>query len=172
MQLSYANRLASIALLVLATVGCNRQFAVTVNSQTVYSPRPAATGVQMADSDLQGCINLALRQPNAPQPADLQSLSCANAGISDLRGLENFTALRFLDLAGNRISDLTPLNRLPVLSGLNLPDNPLRDIAALLTMNSLTVVNLSGTEQIPCDQLDALESRLGPSLSTPERCAR
>ena len=147
---------------------CHRQFAVTVNSTPVYSPQNASNTAQVRDPDLQGCINLSLRQPG--NSANLLSLSCANAEVDDLRGLEDYPLLRFLDLGDNNISDLTPLERLPQLSGLNLPNNSLTDIAPLLEINSLRAVNLLGNERLPCDQIRILQLRLGNGLTAPAAC--
>ena len=86
-----------------AIAGCNRQYVVTVNNQSVYDPRIPAGLMQLTDPSLQGCVNLALAQQNIDTAADLGVLSCANAEVSDLRGIEQFRSLRFLDLAGNNI---------------------------------------------------------------------
>ncbi|MEX2130668.1 MAG: hypothetical protein WD772_04215 [Pseudohongiellaceae bacterium] len=151
-------------------MSCNRQYSVTVNNQTVYTPNAAGSGYQVPDPDLQGCINLALRQQNVINPADLLALSCANADVSDIAGIDGFPLLRFLDLANNQLLDLSPLAQLPQLSGLNLPNNAISDIATLLAMRTLIVVNLEGNSRIPCDQLDTLQNRLGTGLSRPVTC--
>lgn len=156
--------------LLLGLAGCNRQYVVTVNNQSVYDPRVPAGLLQLRDPDLQGCVNLALVQQNISDSASLGVLSCAYANVTDLRGIEQFQNLRFLDLAGNNITDLQPLSSLPQLSGLSIPDNPLTDISPLFDMNSLTAVILSGNEQLACGQLDLLEQRLGANLTRPLTC--
>lgn len=156
--------------LTLSIAGCNRQFVVTVNNQSVYDPRTPAGLMQLSDPSLQGCVNLALVQQSIDNAADLEVLSCANAEVSDLRGIEQFGSLRFLDLAGNNISDLQPLAALPQLSGLSIPFNPLTDISPLFNISSLTAAILTGNSRLPCSQLDRLERRLGENLTRPDNC--
>jgi len=162
----------SILLVILLPIisGCNRQYVVTVNNQSVYDPRITAGRLQVTDPDLQGCVNLALVQQSVRNPAELTTLSCANANVSDLRGIGQLSNLRFLDLALNNISDLQPLTSLSQLRGLSIPDNPLTDISPLLDMDSLTAVILTGNDQLPCSQLDRLEQRLENNLTRPQNC--
>ena len=157
-------------LLAAAITGCNRQYVVTVNNQSVYDPRIPQGLLQLSDPDLQGCVNLALTQQNISNPSELGVLSCANANVTDLRGIEQFRNLRFLDLAANNISDLQPLASLSQLTGLSIPSNPLTDISPLLEMENLTAVILTGNDQLPCSQLNRLEQRLGRNLTRPAGC--
>jgi len=159
-----------VLVLVAGSAGCNRQYLVTVNNQSVYDPRIPADLLQLTDPNLQGCVNLALTQQNILNPSELGVLSCASAEVADLRGIEQFRNLRFLDLAVNNISDLQPLASLRQLSGLSIPFNPLTDISPLLGMNSLTAVILTGNGQLSCSQLNRLEQRLGENLTRPENC--
>lgn len=149
---------------------CSRQFAVTVNNQAVYDPRLPANVSQVADADLQGCVNLALRQQNIQNPAQLTVLSCADGNVRALDGIGQLTSLRFLDLANNGINDLEPLAALSQLSGLSIPGNPITDISVLLSMTGLTAVILQGNNDIPCVQLDRLAGRLGENLTPPDNC--
>ena len=164
------NLITLMLLLAAAISGCNRQYMVTVNNQSVYDPRVPAGLLQLSDPDLQGCVNLALVQQNISNPSELGVLSCSNANVTDLRGIEQFRNLRFLDLAANNISDLQPLASLSQLSGLSIPFNPLTDISPLLEMDNLTAVILTGNDQLSCSQLDRLEQRLGQNLTRPEAC--
>ena len=161
-----------ILLLTMLTlvVACNRQYAVTINNQSVYDPRVPTGLLQLSDPDLQGCINLALSRPGVNDSSQLEVLSCANTNVADLRGIGQFRNLRFLDLAGNNITDLQPLTSLSRLSGLSIPHNPVTDISPLFGMNSLSAVILTGNNQLPCSQLDRLEQRLGQNLTRPQDC--
>ncbi len=164
------SRLLILLILISFTAGCSRQFAVTVNDQSVYDPRIPPNTLVVKDADLQGCLNLALRQQPSENPLELTVLSCANANILELDGIEQFTGLRFLDVAGNRITNLQPLSGMAQLSGLSIINNPITDISALLNMPGLTVAILSGNEQVPCSQLDRLEAQLGDNLTRPASC--
>lgn len=151
-------------------VSCARQFAVTVNNQTVYDPRIEPGSVHVSDPGLQGCLNLALRQQRLEDPYDLSVVSCTGANVVSLEGIERFARLRFIDLADNSIADLTPLESLGELGGLNAPNNRILDVSPLLQSRTLTAANLAGNDSIPCAQLDRLESRLGPNLTRPRSC--
>ncbi|MBL4821533.1 MAG: leucine-rich repeat domain-containing protein [Gammaproteobacteria bacterium] len=159
-----------LSTLVLLLFSCSRQFAVTVNNQAVYDPRYQPNSLPVQDADLQGCINLALRQQGLQNPADLTVLSCSNSNVRSLDGIEQYTGLKFLDLADNRITNLQPLAGMSQLNGLSIPNNPLTDISVLLRMGGLTASILSGNQQIPCGQLDALQRKLGENLSRPQSC--
>jgi len=141
-----------------------------VNDRSIYDPRVTLNSLAVTDADLQGCLNLALRQQTLQDPLELTVLSCANANVQQLEGIEQYTQLRFLDLAGNRITNLQPLSGMVQLSGLSISNNPITDIAALLIMQGLTVAILTGNGQIPCAQLDRLQVQLGENLTRPANC--
>ncbi len=54
--------------------------------------------------------------------ASIESLEVAEAGITDLEGIEKLTSLNYLDLTGNDIDDLSPLLSLENLSEVDLGD--------------------------------------------------
>ena len=156
---------------VISTVtACSTQFAVTVNEQTVYDPRLQEGSVAVTDANLQGCINLTLRQQRIADARELTVISCASSEVVSLNGLSQLEQLRFIDLADNQVSDLLPLSRLTRLSGLSIPNNRIRDISPLFDMQSLTAVILTGNNEIPCGQLDLLEEKLQSNLTRPDRC--
>lgn len=149
---------------------CSQQFTVSVNNQAVFDPGGRLLDQQTIDSNLQGCINLAVRQQKLIGAVELTILSCANSQVSVLDNLQQLARLRFLDLANNSISNLTPLEQLGQLSGLNLVNNVITDISALFNIASLASVSLSGNSGIDCGQLDALEDKLGDKLIRPTSC--
>ena len=149
---------------------CSQQFTVSVNNQAVFDPGGRLLDQQTIDSNLQGCINLAVRQQKLISAIELTILSCANSQVGVLDNIEQLAQLRFLDLANNSISNLTPLEQLGQLSGLNLVNNVITDISALFNIASLTSVSLSGNPGIDCKQLDALEDNLGDKLTRPASC--
>ncbi|MGM0634296.1 MAG: hypothetical protein ACQETO_14140, partial [Pseudomonadota bacterium] len=85
-------------------------------------------------------------------------------------GISALSSLRYLDVGDNELEHLDALARLPRLVSVRAPDNPLRDISALLRIDTLTTAVLNGSTGIPCDQLDALEERLGDDLIRPGQC--
>lgn len=159
--------LASVILL----VACSQQLAVSVNNQAVFDPKGRLPNSETVNADLQGCINLALRQQSVKQPAELSALSCSNSQITVLGNIGQLTELRFIDLGNNKITNITPLEKLTKLGGLNLANNSINDISTLINLRSLVSVSLEGNNDIPCSQLRTLESRLKENLKRPESCA-
>jgi hypothetical protein len=159
--------LPTLALLISS---CSQQYTVSVNDQAVFDPGGRLFSGQVVDPDLQGCINLALRQQRLNDATELRVLSCPNSEIENLGSISQLGQLRFLDLGGNNISNVTPLEELPLLSGLNLANNQILDIGPLLNIAALTSLNLQGNDDIPCSQLDLLIVKLRANLTPPENC--
>ena len=149
---------------------CAQPYAVSINNQAVYDPTGRLPDVDTIDADLQGCINLALRQQRLTNAAELTVLSCANSAIRRLENIGQLRQLRFLDLSNNQIVNITPLEELPVLSGLSLTNNRIIDIAPLLNLPALSSVSLTGNNGIPCQQLRQLASHLPGNLNAPQSC--
>jgi len=169
MKRQHLSKLAVLAAL-LVIQSCNQGYTVSINNQAIYDPTGRLSSSQVADPDLQGCINLALWQQDVGTAAELTVLSCANAEISDLGNIAQLSQLRFLDLGSNNVSNITPLEQLKLLGGLNLADNAIIDIGPLFNIASLASVSLLGNDDIPCAQLALLRERLGDNLTPPERC--
>ena len=169
MQIKCLFRIACLVSLGLFASACSQRYAVSINNQTVYDPRPNATAYRFADPGLQGCINLALQQPNA-ELERITVLSCSGWEIEDLEGISLLKALQFLDLSNNRISSVAPLSSLPRLSSLSITNNRVRDIETLIAMNSLTSAILTGNTTISCAQLNTLAAKLGDNLERPATC--
>ena len=149
---------------------CSQLFTISVNNQPVYDPTGRLSTNEVINAELQGCINLAMRQQNVNDATELTVLSCGNSEISDLERISQLGQLRFLDLANNNISNITPLEELPQLGGLNLNNNLITDIRPLLNISSLTSVNLLGNDEIPCNQVQLLRERFNGNLILPEDC--
>ncbi len=169
MQIKCLLRISCLVGLGLLSSACSQRYAVSINNQTVYDPRPNATAYRFADPGLQGCINLALQQPNA-ELERITILSCSGWEIEDLEGISLLKALQFLDLSNNRISSVAPLSNLPRLSSLSITNNRVRDIETLIAMNSLTSAVLTGNTTISCAQLNTLATKLGDNLQRPATC--
>jgi Leucine-rich repeat (LRR) protein len=141
-----------------------------VNNRAVFDPGNRLLDEETLDPSLQGCINLAVRQQNLNNAAELTVLSCANSQVADLDNIGQLSQIRFLDLANNSINNLTPLEQLGQLAGLSLLNNAITDISPLFNVVSLTAVSLSGNNSIKCEQLEALADKLGGSLTGPTTC--
>jgi len=106
----------------------------------------------ITDSALRTCIEEALsKNPGDPisdiEASGLGALICNSKGITNLAGLEYFTGLWNLSLAGNAITDLTPISGLSVLS-LQLQQNQLTgsDLSSLSGYSSINMLFLWGNE--------------------------
>ena len=164
-----ASKLLAAALLVLISA-CSQNYTVSVNNQAVFDPTGRLFNGDLADPDLQGCVNIAMQQQNMQNAELLRVLSCGSSEVETVEAIEQLAKLRFLDLSNNFIRDLAPLQDLRLLGGLNLMNNEITDIGPLLNMTNLASVNLVGNNDIPCQQLLALEGRLGSNLSRPDSC--
>lgn len=163
------NKLGVALAIVMLMTGCSRQFALSVNNNVLYDPRPNSF-VIVEDPGLQSCINLALQQQNGGDPDTIRILTCPYLEIVSLTGIFVLDNLQYLDLSGNEVENFDPLVRLRRLSSINAPDNNLKDIGGILDIPSLTSAVLRGNPDIPCDQLDELEEKLGNSLLRPDTC--
>lgn len=162
-------RLPLLLMITALGTACSQRFAVSINDQSLYDPRPNATSYRFADPGLQACVNFALREPGS-QLADIRVLSCSEWEVEEIEGIAVLSSLQFLDISGNQISSLAPLSGLPRLSSLSAVNNRIIDITPLLGMTSLTSAALAGNNNIPCAQLDRLENRLGANLRRPDTC--
>lgn len=169
-----SSRLFSIGCVLLFMIlasGCARKFSVSVNQQVLYDPRPGSGIVRVEDPGLQSCINVLVRSRELDSVDDIDVLACPDLDIASLDGINALSRLRFIDLAANELTDLDGLRGLTRLTSVNAPDNRLQDISALLSLATLTSAVLTGNPNIPCDQLDALQARLGTNLLRPDQCA-
>lgn len=164
-----ASKLVATALLISISA-CSQNYTVSVNNQAVFDPTGRLFNGDLADPDLQGCVNIAMQQQNLQNAELLRVLSCGSSEVETVEAIEQLAELRFLDLSNNSIRDVSPLQGLRLLGGLNLMNNEITDIAPLLNMTNLASVNLVGNNNIPCQQLLALEGRMGSNLSRPESC--
>ncbi len=160
----------AIACALLLVTACSQNYTVAVNDQPIFDPTGRLFNGQLADADLQGCVNIAMQQQNVQNAGLLRVLSCTNSEVRSLANIEQLAQLRFMDLSNNNIRELSPLQRLRSLGGLNLMNNAITDISPLLNMPNLANVNLVGNNGIPCEQIQALGARLRNNLTRPERC--
>lgn len=161
--------LATASLTFLAA--CTQPIAISINNRAVYDPRGRLLENETLDADLQGCINLSLKQQNLLNPSEITTLSCANSEIQNLDNIGVLSRLRFLDVSGNQITNLTPLEALSELSGINLANNQILEIGPLFNLPGLTSVLLEGNSAVPCSQLQSLKQKLERKFSLPSRCS-
>ena len=103
---------------------------------TVHFDPPADPVVEISDRALRRCFEQALDKERGAaitesEAASLTSLTCRNAGVADLSGLETAVSLTKLELDGNEIEDVDALGELESLLYVGLRDNSIADIEAL-----------------------------------------
>ena len=164
------SQLLSVTTLALLASACSSQrFAVSVNEQPIYDPRPNATTYRFPDPGLQACVNIALQRPNSTVES-ITTLACPGWEIEAIEGIDALEGLQHLDISDNRISSIAPLDALRNLSTLTASNNRITDVALLESMATLTAATLTGNNNIPCQQLDVLAQKLGGNLARPQSC--
>lgn len=75
--------------------------------------------------------------------SDAESVTALSAGVSDLNGLEKFTALKSLLLTNNSVSSIEPIKDIMTLEELDLYANNVSDLSPLKNHSSLRILDLS-----------------------------
>ena len=155
-----------------ALAGCSSGYQVVLNDNVLYSPyETSSTPSIVNDANLQGCLNQQLTGNNPKDPEDITLVACPAAGVQSLAGIGALPNLEQLELSDNTISDLTQLTSLKKLRVLSIRNNRITNIAPLLSLPLLRFVALQGNNNISCDQLQALQEKLGNTLNRPDSCS-
>jgi Leucine-rich repeat (LRR) protein len=157
-----------LGLSLLLSSCANNPFAIMFNEKVLFSPRERSG--PLTDPALQACLNQVLSQTEGSDAATLKVLACPGAGVQSLEGIGALAQLEQLELSSNRISDIAPLRPLRSLRVLNLSNNRVGNIGILDSLPILRFVSLQGNNTIACRQLNALERRLGNTLTRPTQC--
>ncbi len=148
---------------ILSLAGCT-DYRVSVNERTVYNPATLLDDVPVADSALRTCIEQTIIDQNIKQAEQLVELSCTNAGIKSLNGIEHFTALQHLNLEQNQLADIAPLSLLGQLTTLKLNDNQITNATPLRALDQLKQLNLAANPVQVCPSALALRPHIAPDL--------
>jgi Leucine-rich repeat (LRR) protein len=154
--------------LILAFLSACETYDFSVNEKLVYTPKPLFTDYSIADPALLACVKQAVSDGKIASASQLDTLSCNNAGISSLAGLEVFTGLNRLNLADNSLRDIATLAALSSLVELNLDGNGIIDTTPLLELPALVELNLNNNPQMLCPADSSL--LLVKTLTLPEQC--
>lgn len=109
--------------------------------------QPDVHTLHYRDNELLACIE---DKYHGIEIADLEELACADAGIGNIAGIEQLSALRRIDLSGNRIEDIGPLQQFR-------PDR-------------VEAIDLNGNDRIACSALDRLEAGFPGKVKRPSTC--
>ena len=137
-----SDQTATIRLDIVFTSGARRSDSVHIRIKAIAH----IADVSLGDPVLQQCIDEA--SGDLVEVVELTALTCAS--VSDTTGLDTFSALTSLALAGNSLSSLEPL----------------------LPLANLRFLDISGNPLLPCEEVDALARRLmeGTDLITDDTC--
>jgi len=118
-------------------------------------PYPALTFTDLA---LEGCVRAAAQALGLTTATEFTQLDCSGSSlkIRSIEGLEAMTNLSSLDLSGSEVFDLAPLGSLAALTTLSLRNSPLADLSTIAALPALTTLDVTGTENLACDGLNAL----------------
>ncbi|MEM1435563.1 MAG: hypothetical protein AAGG11_16005 [Pseudomonadota bacterium] len=117
--------------------------------------------IPIEDPQLRSCVRQATVDAGLSEPLALASLDCTGfPGIRSLEGLERLFRIRRLALSDSQFLSLTPFVVLFQLDELILRnDSQLGSLGPLLDNLPLTLLDLAGTDQISCDEIEALRAR-------------
>ena len=130
--------------------------------------------VNFNDPRLEKAVRESLKQPTGPlyksEVNDIERLEAAGKGIQNLKGIENLTSLKYLDLGRkgenggwnyNIIVDLSSMSNLINLNFLDLSGNKIKVIKALVENNGINsddYINLRYNNLKPSDGSRAIEN--------------
>lgn len=148
-------------------------YQVSVNDNVLYTPRPLLAVTGVADKNLLGCLKQTIKDEKISEKAQLTRLRCTHAGIDSVAGLEQFYALRELDLSNNAIDDIAAIGRLGKLTTLILTNNRISNTEPLLHLLKLSDLRIEKNKNAQCKDLhqvaDIVKNNRGSYL-LPHHC--
>jgi Leucine-rich repeat (LRR) protein len=152
-------KIASLILLAASFTAC-KNYSVSLNDRTVYTPAGVFKDFQIADAALAECVTQTIFDLHITKAEDLTRLNCSEAGINDLSGLDKFFALKELNLSNNHIQQIEELNKLGRLEVLLLQNNKITRIEPLLNLIHLKQIDISNNAITDCRNLKQLKTNL------------
>lgn len=149
----------SLFLCLLALTSC-KNYSISVNDNTIYTPEDVYKDFQIADAALSDCVTQTIFDQHITRAEDLTRLICSNAGIKSLAGLDKFFALAELNLSENALTDINEINNLGRLEILLLDKNKISSSAPLLNLLHLRKLDLSHNPIKDCANLQQLQKNL------------
>lgn len=139
--------------------GC-KNYSISLNDNTLYTPAGVFKDFDIADAALNDCVTQTLFDEKITRAEDLTQLNCSNAGVKSLTGLSKFFALTAVNLSENTLNDIDELGKLGRLEVLLLNKNAIKSSAPLLTLLHLRKLDLSNNPIKDCDNLQQLKKNL------------
>ncbi len=161
------------ACLLAASLASCKNYSISFNNKTVYTPPPLFKDFAIADLHLHNCVAQTIADQHITKAEDLKQLNCSHAGISSLTGLEKFYAIEQLNLSENALQSIAALTNFSALQVLILRKNNLTNAEPILHMLALRELDLSGNAALTCGDIKqfARNSHQGNlKLTLPEQC--
>ncbi len=120
------------------------------------TPPDPFSALRFTDLALEECVIDTAVAMGYTQPDEFTSLDCSGATrtILSLDGIDRLSNLATLDISNSGVIDLSPLAGLSSLQGLVARNTPISDVSPLLSVASLASVDLTGSDGVPCSDLD------------------
>ena len=137
----------------------NLQLDVAVSGPvTAMTPDPLITSLVFTDANLAICVTGGATSSGWTKVSQMTSLDCSwlRVPTSALSGIEQLTALTWLDLSGNQIVDVAPLAGLTGLKTLYLWTNQIVDVTPLAGLTALTTLSLAANQIVDVAGLSTL----------------
>ncbi|MFK7732523.1 MAG: leucine-rich repeat domain-containing protein [Pseudomonadales bacterium] len=148
-------------------------YDVSLNDRLIYTPKELFTDFALSDNALNNCISQTLEYQKATSAAQLTTLNCSGAGITNLAGLSTFSSITHLKLSVNKVNSIDVLASLTKLQVLHLDENQLTDISVLSALPELETLSLKKNPAIECGAVDSLKAiRPRLQISFPGHCTR
>lgn len=141
------------SLIIISTLLSCNNYSVSLNDKVVYTPPELFKDFIIADTHLSDCVTQTILDNHITKAEQLKQLNCSHAGISNLAGLEKFSAIEQLNLAENAITSINALSNLAQLQVLILRKNNVTNAEPLLHLLHLRELDISENEKLGCGEL-------------------
>jgi Leucine-rich repeat (LRR) protein len=129
----------------------------TVNQAIIGNPGLTRLGI--GGVEIGSLSQLVIFDYLNPVGANLVELDISNTGASDIFVISSLPQLQVLNASGNQIFDSVAFIGLQRITDLDLSDNDLNFVLPLGDLATLNRLDLRGNDNIPCTELDELETR-------------
>lgn len=169
MLIKLSKLFAGLVLSGIILIGC-ADYRFEINDRLVYSPTPLFSDFLIKDQALNNCVKQHINSEGVSAVSQLIVLNCGHADISDLAGLERFSALEGIKLSHNNIDNIRPLAGLSQLNELYLDNNQISDIGPLALLGKLQTLDLHGNPKLACAPLKSFLNRKDLIITLPAHC--
>ncbi|MFL0809822.1 MAG: leucine-rich repeat domain-containing protein [Agarilytica sp.] len=160
--------LIAVVMVTLLICSCQR-YSVSLNDRVVYTPPTLLSDYTIQDEALRACVDAMIQESSIDSAEQLDRLACPEGKIANLKGIEAFTKLKVLGLAGNIIQDISILGSLPALEQIDVSHNNILDFGVLKSLSVLRSAKLDGNKDAQCESLNTFASSI--KITRPKHCS-